>query len=131
MVDSTDVFEDGAMISTQQTPPLGSETRHPISGLRWAAAFGEAICTQIVAAVAALAAVAIFLIAAFDDWANQDSVGLPAYVMLSIPLVVAAPALFVASGAVAARISGDRRGWSMLLVGPMCWLLLRALSEAF
>lgn len=38
---------------------------------------------------------------------------------VAVPFGIAAPALWVSAGAVAARIAGDVRYWATILIGPM------------
>ena len=131
MASEPDAHDDGDMNSTHPAPSPTIEDRLQASGPRWLAAFAAGIAIQVAAAMTALLAVAIFLIAAFEDWGDQTNEGMPAYVLLSIPIGAAAPGLFVVSGAVTSRIIGDSRGWWVLLFGPLTWGLMIALAGAF
>jgi hypothetical protein len=118
MVSRFAIQEGGDMNSTLPTPLPASQASPPVSGPRWLAAIGAAIAIQVAAAMTALLAVAIFLVAALEDWGNRGDEGMPAYALLSIPIGAAAPCVFVLSGVAASRIIGDNRGCSFSARSP-------------
>ena len=91
---------------------------------RWLAAAGAALAVQFAAVVTGLGAYAIVLLAAFSTWGDSSS-QTPAYIVLSIPVGIAAVMIYVGSGHLAARIAGDRRGWLLLAAGPLVWTATR------
>jgi ABC-type spermidine/putrescine transport system permease subunit II len=120
------------MTWTRRPPPLSTNQASPtVSGPRWLAAIGAALAIQVAAAMTALLAGAIFLVAALENWGNNGDEGIPAYVLLSIPIGAAAPGVFAVSGVAASRIIGDNRGWWLLIFGPATWALISGFAGAF
>lgn len=117
-VDHRDMSHPTSLELHQQTHGDASAT-----STRWIAAAGAALAVQFAAVLTGIGAAAILLAAAFSTLGDA-SAGTPAYIVFSIPVGIAAICLFFVSGYVAARIADDRRGWLMLIAGPLVWTLV-------
>ncbi len=94
---------------------------------RYVAAIAAAVGVQIAAVLVAMFAVTVLLLAAFSTFGTSDT--MPAWGLLSIPIGLAAVAIWIWSGALAARISGSPRAWAVLMVLPTAVVVVRILSS--
>ncbi len=95
---------------------------------RIAGAIAAALAVQFAALLALLLAFVIVLAAAFSVWDTDEPN--PTWVVLAVPAGLAAIGLWIASGAVAARIARSRWGWMALLLLPVVLAVGRYLIAA-
>ncbi len=72
---------------------------------------------QIGAVVVSVITVTILFVAAFSTFGDRTGES-PAWTLVALPVGLAAVALYIGSGYVAARIARDGKGWLMLIIGP-------------